>query len=119
MSVTKKILVIDDEQGIRDMLSFALQGEGYSVITAADGIEGIMKYTGEKIDAVISDIKMPGLDGLAVLEEIKKVEPGAKVIIATGYGSIETESRILEKGARYINKPFEINVLLETLTKLL
>lgn len=111
------VLVIDDEQGIRDMLSYALGKEGYKVLTAQNGEEGIEKVKKEDIDIVISDIKMPGLDGVAVLGKIKEIKPQIEVIIATGYASIETAIESLRKGAYdYINKPFnitELSVLLE------
>ncbi|MCB4792811.1 MAG: response regulator [Elusimicrobia bacterium] len=107
-----KVLIIDDEQGIRDMISYALQKEGYTVKTAQNGKEGIQKVDEQEIDIVITDIKMPGIDGIEVLEKIKEIKPEIEVIVATGYGTMETAIESLRKGAYdYINKPFNINEL--------
>lgn len=118
MEKKAKILVIDDEQGLRDMLSFELGQQGYEVVTASNGKEGIKKAKEEKFDLVISDIKMPGMDGITVLEEIKKIDPQMEVIMATGYGTMETAIESLRKGAYdYINKPYNIDELLVILKK--
>ncbi len=113
-----KILVVDDEQGMRDMLSYALGKEGYIVVTAQNGEEGINKVKEEDIDIAILDIKMPGMDGITVLGKIKEIKPEIEVIIATGYASLETAIESLRKGAYdYINKPFNINELTALLEK--
>jgi signal transduction histidine kinase len=118
MESNPKILVIDDEEGLRDMLSFSLGKEGYKVSTARNGEEGIKKATEEDIDIVITDIKMPGMDGIAVLGKIKEINPRIEVIVATGYGTIESAIESLRKGAfDYINKPFNIDELLAILSK--
>ncbi|OGS20670.1 MAG: hypothetical protein A3J83_05085 [Elusimicrobia bacterium RIFOXYA2_FULL_40_6] len=114
-----KILVIDDEEGLRDMLSFALTQEGYTVLTAKNGREGIEKVTKGEIDIVISDIKMPEMDGITVLGKIKEIKPEVEVILATGYGTMETAIESLRKGAYdYINKPFNIDELLFLIKKI-
>ncbi|OGS27498.1 MAG: hypothetical protein A2297_09850 [Elusimicrobia bacterium RIFOXYB2_FULL_48_7] len=113
-----KILIIDDEQGLRDMLSFALGQEGYIVLTAKNGKEGTEKVTKEEVDVVISDIKMPEMDGITVLGKIKEIKPEVEVIMATGYGTMETAIESLRKGAfDYINKPFNIDELLFLINK--
>jgi len=113
-----KVLVIDDERGIRDMLSYALGKEGYIVFTAENGEIGIEKVKKEDIDVVITDIKMPGLDGVTVLGKIKEIKPNTEVIVATGYASMETAIESLRKGAYdYINKPFNINELSALVSK--
>ncbi|OGS21893.1 MAG: hypothetical protein A3J83_04710 [Elusimicrobia bacterium RIFOXYA2_FULL_40_6] len=118
MSQKTSILVVDDEQGIRDMLFFTLKQEGYSVITAENGLEGISKFKDEKVDVVISDMKMPVMDGITMLKEIKKIKPEARVIVATGFGTPETESEIKESGAFiYMDKPFNLEILLSALVK--
>ena len=110
MKTKAKILVIDDEQGIRDMLAYALLQQGYEIVTISSGEEGIKRVREEKFDVVISDIKMPGIDGITVLGEIKKINSEIEVIMATGYGTMETVVESLRKGAfDYVNKPFNID----------
>jgi signal transduction histidine kinase/CheY-like chemotaxis protein len=115
-----KILVIDDEQGIRDLLSYELSADGYTVETAADGEEGISKIKKGGFNIVITDIKMPRADGLHVLAEIKKIDSSIEVIMATGYGTIETAVESMKKGAYdYITKPFNMEEILLILEKAL
>jgi signal transduction histidine kinase len=112
------VLVIDDEQGIRDMLSFNLSQDGYVVLTAQNGEEGIQKVRENKIDIIITDIKMPVMDGITVLGKVKEINPEIEVIVATGYGTLETAIECMKKGAcDYINKPFDINELSTIVTK--
>src|ERR1700680_1307126 len=84
------VLVIDDERGLRDMLSFGLSDRGYRVVTAGGGKEGIQKAREENFDLVVCDIMMPDVDGVEVLKSIKKDQPLAEVIMATGYATLET-----------------------------
>ncbi len=117
MKQDTKILVIDDEEGIRDWLLFELEGQGYTVSTAQSGKEGIDKVKKDKFDIAIVDIKMPVMDGIAVLEEIKKIDPYIEVIISTGYGTIELAIESINKGAcDFITKPNsveEITIVIE------
>src|SRR3989339_1924448 len=114
------VLVIDDEQDLREMLSFTLMNEGYNVLTAANGKLGVEKAEKEDVDVVISDIKMPEMDGITVLGKIKEIKPEVEVIMATGYGTMETAIESLRKGAfDYINKPFNIDELLIVIEKAL
>ncbi|MEK6646340.1 MAG: response regulator [Candidatus Firestonebacteria bacterium] len=118
MNEKTKILVIDDEKGIRDLICFELKDQGYAVDTVSNGEEGIEKIRKEKFDVVVSDIKMLGMDGIAVLGEIKKIDSTVEVIMATGYATIETAIESLRKGATdYITKPFEMSELLSTVEK--
>jgi signal transduction histidine kinase/CheY-like chemotaxis protein len=115
-----KILVIDDEQGIRDLLSYELGIQGYTVITAKDGEDALKKIKEENYQLVISDVKMPKMDGVKTLEEIKKVRPDTEVIMATGYGTIETAVASMKKGAYdFIQKPFNIEEILLLIEKAL
>ncbi|HCJ66367.1 MAG TPA: two-component system response regulator, partial [Elusimicrobia bacterium] len=90
MGSKSKILVIDDERGLRDLLTFELGSRGYSIVTTADGLEGIEKVKQGKFDLVILDLKMPKLSGTETLKEIKKIDPTIEAIVATGYGTVET-----------------------------
>ena len=78
-----KILAIDDDSIIRTLLSNSLSKAGYEVVTAADGESGLLKAETEKPDIVITDFQMPGISGLDVITELKKVNPGLPVILLT------------------------------------
>jgi DNA-binding NtrC family response regulator len=102
------VLVIDDEEIMREILQTLLEREGYAVRLAASGQEGLDLARALPFDAVIADIMMPGLDGLQVLEELKKHDEGLPVLMITAYASIDTARRAKTLGAfDYINKPFK------------
>ncbi len=108
----KSILVCDDEEGIRESLKLILEKD-YDIVFAENGDEAIRQMKSSPIDLVILDIKMPKKDGLETLKELKKIKPALKVIIATGYKSIDIAQEAMKLGASdYIVKPFEINHLL-------
>jgi len=101
-----KILVVDDEKDIVEILSHSLRRRGYEVETAITGEEGIKKAENKKFDVALLDINLPGMDGIQVLEQIKKIDPEIEVIMVTGFGSIESAIDTLKKGAYdYIQKP--------------
>ncbi len=101
-----KILLIDDEPDIVRVLSMSLKADGYDVIPAHSGAEGIAAFEKEKPDIVLTDIKMPGMDGIEVLKKIKGLNTDTEVIIITGHGDIENTIEALKYGASdFINKP--------------
>ena len=101
-----KLLLIDDEPDILRVLSMSLKADGYAVVTAANGNEGIAAFEKELPDIVITDIKMPGMDGIEVLKNIKALSADTEVIIITGHGDIENAIEALKHGASdFINKP--------------
>ncbi|MBI5183014.1 MAG: sigma-54-dependent Fis family transcriptional regulator [Nitrospinae bacterium] len=105
-----KILVVDDEKGMREFLSIMLKKEGYEVISAEGGGEAIDLIKDDSFDLVITDIKMPRLDGLTVLNAIKEIEPHTPVIMITAFAATETAVEAMKKGAYdYITKPFKID----------
>ena len=107
-----KLLLIDDEPDIVRVLSMSLKADGYDVLTAQSGAEGLTMFEKEKPDIIITDIKMPGMDGIEVLEKIKALEPHAEVIIITGHGDIDNAIEALKFGASdYINKPIRDEAL--------
>lgn len=107
------ILIIDDEKGLRVGTQRLLESEGYYVETAENGTQGIKLGTGNNFDIAVIDMKMPDIDGLEVLKEIKKAKPNTICIIATAYASIETASESTRQGAyTYIPKPFTPEELL-------
>jgi DNA-binding NtrC family response regulator len=111
-----KILVIDDERSIRNTLKDILEYEKYEVDLAEDGNKGIEKVRGAEYDIVLCDIKMPGLDGIEVLERITVLAPDTPVVMISGHGNIDTAVESIKKGAfDYIEKPLDLNRLLITI----
>lgn len=104
----KKILIVDDELNMLLVLEALLSREGYEVITAADGLEALDFIHGDDIAVIVTDLKMPRLDGLGLLSRVVKEYPSIPVIMITAHGTIETAVEALKKGAfDYITKPFE------------
>ncbi len=101
-----KLLLIDDEKPTRKVLGLYLRSKGYEVTTAADGREGIELFQQEKPSIVLTDIKMPGTDGLEVLKIIKQMHPETEVIVITGHGDVDVAIRSLElEASDFITKP--------------
>ena len=105
-----KILVVDDEQSMREFLDIMLKKEGYKVSLASNGDE-VMKYIDKDIfDLVLLDIRMPKMDGIAVLKKIKSTSPETVVIMITAYASADTAIKAMKEGAYdYITKPFKVD----------
>ena len=118
-----QLLVIEDDAAMRELVQESLVEEGYAVDVAAGGRAGIARVRQGDIDLVITDVKMPDMDGLDVLAEIRAVEatPGPPlVIVVTAFGSIETAKRALKLGAHdYITKPFDIDEMVAAVGKAL
>lgn len=109
MEDKRKILVVDDESGMREMLSYELGSRGYQVATAGNGEEAMEKMVSENFQLVITDIKMPKMDGLKLLDAVKKAKPEVEVIMSTGYGTVEAAVDAMKKGAYdFVQKPFNI-----------
>jgi DNA-binding NtrC family response regulator len=114
------VLVVEDDAAMRELLRESLDEGGYQVETAAGGRAGIARVKAGGIDVVVSDVKMPDLDGMDMLREIKACEPSPHVITITAFGSIDTAIRAVKLGAfDYITKPFEIDHLLLAVEKAL
>ena len=112
------ILIVDDEFNIRLVLSAMLKKEGYGVASATDGLEALQILKAGKIDVVVTDLKMPNLDGMGLLNCINKQYPEVPVIIITAHGSVATAVEALKKGALdYITKPFELDDLKNVISK--
>ncbi|MDR7401546.1 MAG: response regulator [Armatimonadota bacterium] len=102
-----RILVIDDEAPIRDLCARVLTRAGYQVTSAGSGEEGLARLGEEPVDLIVTDIRMPGLSGLDVLERAKAAFPGVRVILITGFGTPQTLARAEQAGAdRILTKPF-------------
>ena len=118
MSETWKIVLIDDEEDIRDVMALTLLDAGYDVRTAADGASGIRMCTEAGPQIVVTDIRMPGMDGLQVLERLKPRFPDIEVIVATAFGEMEVAIRALQLDASdFITKPIGNENLLLALNR--
>ena len=107
-----KILLIDDEAGIRKLLSISLRSEGYDVITAENGKRGIELFEQQAPSIVLTDIKMPGTDGIGVLRRIKEINPETEVIVITGDGDMKLAVKSLQLDASdFITKPISKEAL--------
>lgn len=106
------VLVIDDQPGIRRLLTEVLSEEGYEVATAANGYEGLQKAKELNPSLILMDMKMPGMDGIEALREMKHIGQGEKVIMMTAYGELDLINEAKEIGVyAYITKPFDIVAL--------
>ncbi len=107
-----RVLVVDDEKGLRDMLSYTLRRRGFEVSVAEDGKQGVAAARAADFDVVICDVMMPGMNGVDVLEILKRERPEVEVIMVTGFPSDETAARSAELGAfGYLAKPYELMAL--------
>jgi len=113
-----RLLIIDDEANMRDMLSRLLKRAGYRVDTAADGRQGIERLAGEHFDFVLCDLKMPKMDGMSFLKAARERLSATTVIMMSAYGTIDTAVEAMKHGAYdYISKPFKIDEVVLTLKK--
>ena len=111
-----KLLIIDDERSIRNTLKEILEFEGHEIALASDGVEGLAMATANSYDAIFSDIKMPNMDGMELLEKLNEAGCEAAVIMISGHGSIDTAVDCIKKGAfDFIQKPLDLNRILITL----
>lgn len=107
-----KILLIDDDAGIRKVMSISLEDAGYSVVTAPDGETGIRLLREESPHIIITDIRMPGIDGLEVLKRVKEIDPDKEVIVATAFSEMELAVQALQLDASdFITKPINDDAL--------
>ena len=117
MKSSVTILVVDDESMMRNLLKKILSRDGYQVVLAESGDDALNTLATEKIDLVISDLKMPGLDGFELLKVVKEEYPDIAIIMMTAYGDTYTVKDALLLGAdEYITKPFksfEISLIVE------
>jgi CheY-like chemotaxis protein len=108
LRMREKILVVDDEQVLRDLASEVLSEEGYHVSLASSGQEALEQMKQMSFDLVIADLKMPGMDGMELLKRIKENDKGVQVILLTSYLSPTTALSSLEAGAFwYLTKPLD------------
>ncbi|MEE9225937.1 MAG: response regulator, partial [Bacteroidota bacterium] len=115
-----RILVVDDEKIIRESLSFILGKEGYDVSEAANGVEALNQLKQKPVDIVLTDLEMPQMKGIELLERVTRQFPETFVMIITAYGSLETAIAALRNGAfDYILKPVEFDDVLHRIRRLI
>jgi DNA-binding response OmpR family regulator len=118
--VKTKILVVDDEPGIRGLLATILERKGYAVLLAESGKKGLDLFRRERPDLIVLDLKMPDMDGITVLQDIRGLDFQTPVVILTGAGSEKAEKLARQLGAAaFIEKEFSLHRLGETLRRLL
>lgn len=120
--MNKTILIVDDSSSMRQVVGMALQSSGYTVVEAADGNDALIKLDGRKIHLVISDVNMPGMDGISFVREMKKL-PAYKfvpVVMLTTEGADDKKKAGREAGAKaWVVKPFQPQQMLAAVAKLL
>lgn len=116
--IPPRVLVIDDEKGLRDMLSYSLRRLKFEVVTVEDGEKGVAAALAEPFDVVLCDVMMPGIDGIEVLEILKRERPELEVVIVTGFPTDDMAARASTLGAfAFMAKPYELMILTDTLEK--
>ena len=115
-----KVLVIDDEEGIRNLLDTLLSRKGYDVVLADGGRKGLELFRRERPDVVVLDLKMPEMDGMTVLAQIRNADQKLPVIILTGAGTPETERQVYALGVHeFVEKEFSLHRLGDALKRAL
>lgn len=108
-----RILTVDDEKNIRHLISNEFSLEGFDVVTAASGEEGLALFKSSRFDVVILDIKLPKLSGIEILKKMKQISPNTEIIMITGYSDIRSAVEAIKLGAcDYVTKPFKLDELL-------
>ncbi len=120
MAEKPRVLVVDDEEALRYLLSTELAAEGYDVETAGDGDEAIETIKQKDYDVVLLDIKMPRVDGFEVLRFIKQNKPEIKVIMLTAYADVKNAIEALKLGASdFVSKPYDLEDILTSINRAL
>lgn len=115
-----KILVIDDEEIVRVSCMKCLTPEGYSVTVAGNGREGLNMAASQHFDLILTDLKMPDIDGMEFMIKMRQEQPGTKIIMITGYSTVELAEEALRAGAaHYIEKPFTPDALISAVKEVL
>lgn len=118
--MSNKILFVEDEEDLTLIVSDTLRGQGYDIITAADGIQGLVKFKSEGADIVVADVMMPKMDGFTMSKEIRKLSPTVPLLFLTAKSTIDDVEQGFEIGANdYLKKPFELRELIVRIKALL
>ena len=118
--MSNKILFVEDEEDLTLIVSDTLRGQGYDIITAADGIQGLEKFKSEGADIVVADVMMPKMDGFTMAKRIRKLSPTVPLLFLTAKSTIDDVEQGFEIGANdYLKKPFELRELIVRIKALL
>lgn len=118
--MSNKILFVEDEKDLTLIVADTLREQGYDIITAADGIEGLEKFKAEAADIVVADVMMPKMDGFTMAKEIRKLSPTVPLLFLTAKSTIDDVEEGFEIGANdYLKKPFELRELIVRIKALL
>jgi two-component system, NtrC family, nitrogen regulation response regulator GlnG len=105
-----RILIADDEDGLRWVLEKGFRGAGYQVTAVKDGTSALAEAQGQPFDLILLDVRMPGIDGLTLLKQIRETRADAQVVIMTAHGTVETAIQAMQQGAYdYLAKPFDLD----------
>ena len=117
---TRRILVVDDEPAARSGLERILGGESYTVVSAADGHQALEHARQQTFDAVITDLRMPGMSGIDLIGELRELDPMLPVIVATAFGDVQSAVQAMRAGADdYVTKPVDIDALSHILKRVI
>jgi two-component system, response regulator, stage 0 sporulation protein F len=118
--MSEKVLIVDDQYGIRILLNEVLQKEGYETYQAANGLQALEIVQENVPDLILLDMKIPGMDGIEILKRVKALYPDMKVIIMTAYGELDMIQEAMDLGAiTHFAKPFDIIDIREAVKKYL
>lgn len=110
--MSKRVLVAEDDAAVRELYAFLLKHCGYEVIEAVDGKDAFDKFLKNPCELVITDMNMPRMNGMDLIEELRRHNPGVYIIMITAFGTSNTQKEALERGANeYVPKPFELDDL--------
>src|SRR5688572_356208 len=102
------VLIVDDKDLLRDSVGATLQRAGFTVVTASDGTSALESITKRRPDCVVTDLKMPGMTGLELIERVRQIDDELPIVMMTAYGAVDTAVQAIKAGAfDYITKPFE------------
>ncbi|NLY40380.1 MAG: sigma-54-dependent Fis family transcriptional regulator, partial [Desulfovibrionales bacterium] len=105
-----RLLVVDDEHISRDNLALVLARQGYATVTAGSGEEALALLNSTEFDLVLTDLMMPGMDGLALVKAVKERQPDTEVVVITGYPTVDTAVQAMRAGAYdYLSKPYHLD----------
>lgn len=118
--MNQKVLIVDDQFGIRTLLNEVLQKEGYEIFQAANGLQALQIMKKHSPDLVLLDMKIPGMDGLEILEKLKEIDAEVRVLIMTAYGELDMIEKTKKLGAlAHFSKPFDIDEVRSAVKKYL
>ena len=114
------ILVVDDDDGVRENLAELFEMVGYSILTASSASDALRKLSEHEVDLLLTDYRMPGPNGVELIESARRMKPGLRAILMTAFGDSFTEIESVRRGAiGYVNKPFEADEITALVSRIL